>query len=444
MTTHADPSGAFYDWRKTRRPEQPYRHAYHLSVVDKIFLCRKPNPQTGAPAQVLCTFAEALERIRKVDNLTRGIPKIMYLVGWQFEGHDSKYPAWSEVNALLKRPEDATALDSLRRLMAEARQYHTTVSLHVNMNDAYENSPDWPAFRDAGVIERAGGVWDGEQSYLICHEREWAAGLAQKRIDALLEMLPIADAGTIHVDAFWAVGSDHDAELAAMRKIIRYWRDRGVDVTAEGITEPDFGKGLVGLVPMVWHLNVAGWGRTDEYRDEHYMEMPASLFCGGVDHSPRALLFGTSMQGEGVPNAEIERYLPLFCLGTLPWQYLNRHERLRLERGGDAQELRLSDGLVSQVAGGRPTLRHGDLLLRDGNDLFVPALWQDRPEVIAFSEEGYAGRRWMLPPDWPVCRSVCVREITPEGLGAPAEAPAADGGVELSLSAGQAVSVTPA
>jgi hypothetical protein len=49
-----------------------------------------------------------------MDHLTLGLPKIVYLVGWQFSGHDSKYPSWGVVNESLKRPQDATALGSLK------------------------------------------------------------------------------------------------------------------------------------------------------------------------------------------------------------------------------------------------------------------------------------------------------------------------------------------
>jgi hypothetical protein len=63
-----------------------------------------------------------LDAIRKIDNLTLGIPKIIFLVGWQFNGHDSGYPSWSVVNEHLKRPQDATALDSLKWLMVSARE----------------------------------------------------------------------------------------------------------------------------------------------------------------------------------------------------------------------------------------------------------------------------------------------------------------------------------
>ena len=42
--------------------------------------------------------------------------------------------------------QDATALKSLRWLIREAKQYNTTVSLHINMTDAYEESPLWDEY----------------------------------------------------------------------------------------------------------------------------------------------------------------------------------------------------------------------------------------------------------------------------------------------------------
>jgi hypothetical protein len=432
-------SGSRYDWRKTRKPEQPYNHQYHLTITDKIFLCMKPDPKEGTPARVSCTFAQILERIRKVDNMTRGIPKIMYLVGWQFEGHDSKYPAWSEVNELLKRPEDKTALDSLLWIMSEGYRYNTTVSLHINMNDAYENSPLWNLYKEKELIVRKGGEWGGEQSYLISHLKEWESGLAQKRIDNLLAMLPLEKAGTIHIDAFWMVDDNREEELVAMRKIVRYWRSKGVDVTIEGLVQPDHDNALIGLVPMVWHINNRGWGRGDELTEKDYMEIPASLFCGGMDHSQRSLLFGTNMIGEGISNTQINQYLSQFCLNTLPWQYLNHYDRQQLI---EDCEVRFSDGLISRVVEGKPFIKHGDVIIRDGNNVFVPALWKDK-EIIAFSADGYDKRKWSLPSSWNTSGKISIKEITADSLNFLQEISIIDGTVNLSLKPNQAVSILP-
>jgi len=136
--------GDLYDWTLTCQPEPPHFHVYHQTLVMKICLANK-RPNGGC--RVLMTFEQALDVIRRLDHLTCGIPKIIYLVGWQYNGHDLKYPSWDGVNERLKRPQDATAADSLRWLMQAAFAYNTTVSLHVSMIDASEESPLFQTYK---------------------------------------------------------------------------------------------------------------------------------------------------------------------------------------------------------------------------------------------------------------------------------------------------------
>ena len=101
-------TGEKYDWTKTMRPEQPYMHPYHQMQVMKIMLSY-PD-EKGDP--VLCyTFEQVLSLVKQMDAVTRGLPKTLYLVGWQYNGHDDKYPAWFEVNNHLKRECDATGVN---------------------------------------------------------------------------------------------------------------------------------------------------------------------------------------------------------------------------------------------------------------------------------------------------------------------------------------------
>ncbi len=456
MVLHPPPEvpGEPYDWWATRRPERPWRHAYHQTLVDKIWIGTKGNPKTGQPPALKHDAIQALERIRRIDRVTRGIPKITYLIGWQHDGHDSKYPDWSVVNPRLQRPGDRTARDSLAWLMAEGRKYHTTVSLHINMLDAYENSPLWAEYLSRGVIFRVNGelwrhpwaVWGGEQAFWIDFAREWETGLACRRIDALLDLLPIREQGTIHIDAFYPPEfTDPAPQLAAMRKIFRYWRDQGVDVTSEFMFRMRAGEGFIGLQPMAWVLNYAGnvW-ESPEVCEQAWMDIPASLYCGGLDKLELATgqLFGTSMMGEDLADADDFR--EPFCLQTLPWYYLNRHERRRLvHEAGGTRTLELSDGLVSEFRAGRRTLRHRGRVLVDGADVCVPALWRPHRELIAFSRDGYAARAWDLPPDWAGVPAADIYEVRQAGL---ARLPAQDvsgGRLRLSLPAGRMVSVVP-
>jgi hypothetical protein len=120
-----------------------FNHQYHQSLVYKVMNACKPD-------HVYQTFEQTLDIIRRTHHLTRGVKQIVYLTGWQYDGHDSKYPAWFEVNPRLARPGEAP-LDSLLWLVREAREkYNTVVSVHINMCDAYDNSPLWQDYVQAG------------------------------------------------------------------------------------------------------------------------------------------------------------------------------------------------------------------------------------------------------------------------------------------------------
>jgi len=166
-------------------------------------------------------------------------------------------------------------------MMREARKLNADVSFHVNMNDAYTNSPLWNAYLENNLLCRdakgelcSTGVWDGERSYGVSHAKEWKSGYAQKRILGLLQMIPeLKESRTIHIDAFFGVeslgdGVDMAADRVALGKIVDFWHEQGIDVTTEFL--PAFDQ--VGYFPMVYHYNV----------DERYkMILPPDLLCGG-------------------------------------------------------------------------------------------------------------------------------------------------------------------
>ncbi len=401
-------------------PERPWIHRYDQTLTMKFIVAVKKE---GGGTSVLLDLDRTLEVIQKIDQLTLGIPKIVYLVGWQYDGHDSKYPAFFEVNPALKRGQDATALDSLKWLMREAERYHTTVSVHINMRDAYRNSPLWQDYVDHDLLIRGadgklelGGFWGGDQAYLVCYTREWDAGYTQKRLNRLLALLPIEEAGTIHIDAFHTEactgqGISREQETETQKKIFRFLRDRGIDVTSEFVSDFRIDP-LVGLQPMAW------WFRRQELPD--YLARPASLYTGGVDETLGGKLFGTSMHGEEIVGNDPERlpgFLREFCLQTVPWYFLNRHDRLRIEITPDASQAFFSEGVVTRVTSeGRITVTENGRVLRDGDDILEPALWLKQPSIIAYSAEGYADRTWDLPTDWKGQTHINAADITATGL----------------------------
>ncbi|WP_152394561.1 S-layer homology domain-containing protein [Paenibacillus guangzhouensis] len=431
-------------------PARPYVRDYTQTLTMKLFL--------GSNGKIDLNLEEALDIIKRMDNMTRGIPKIIYLVGWQHDGHDSKYPDWNVVNPGLKRAQDATALDSLKWLMDEADQYNTTVSLHINMTDAYKDSPQWDEFMAKDLIRRQengdlieGGKWVSGQSYRINLTRTWEAGVFQRNIDQLLDMLPhLRKGGTIHIDAFvtnYVPGEPNpDAysdpyhkttfrqDTETQKKIIRYWRDQGLDFTSEYFVQYR-GDPLYGLQPMAWW---ADWWTMDQ------MDLPAKVAVGGRGGNE---LLGISMHGEDIVAKDKERltgFLPEFMNTTLVWQYLNQLDRISYDSATNT--VQFSEGVTSSKSGDIRTVKQGDVMLADGTDVFVPALWRkDAKEIIAFSQKGYENRSWKLPADWAGVEKVHLFEI---GMGLPRliqkDMAVVDGHITLSLQAGEGVYMIPA
>jgi hypothetical protein len=382
----------------------------------KIFLAERTDGGKGC--KVYLTFEQALDVIERLDRITCGAPKIIYLVGWQYNGHDSKYPAWGEVNARLKRPQDATALESLKWLMREGGAHHTTVSLHINALDAYEDSPLWQEYLEKDIIAKdksgaplKGIVWSGLQSYPLSYAREWETGCAKRRIDGLLKMLPeLKEAHTIHIDAFHTypplpgesqvpgfkgispyLGYGPEQECAAQRKTLRYFRDWGLDVTSEHSTGGRLDP-FVGLQPMAW-----------------IYEPPAP------DISP-SLYCGTPMRAEGEIRADpkaLPGLLEQFCLKAAP-------------------EIWANATLNSQLSAAQQRVLQG-------NDCCVPLVWKTKPAVVAYSRTGYARKTWQLPAEWMGVKTATMTNVSVDSLTSAGTAEIKDGEVVLELKPAQAV-----
>lgn len=434
--------------------EFTYNHEYHQTLVYKIFCAQKPN-------RVVTTFREVLDIIGRVYEFTLGIKQIVYLVGWQYDGHDSKYPAWFEVNHRLKRSEDSSAIDSLLWLMKEARRYNAIVSLHINMCDAYENSPLWEEYVKNDLLVRdkngslvKGGIWGGEQSYLVSKYAEWESGFAKKRIDRLLDMLPISEAGTIHIDVFTPRpslyhGISYEDDLKACYEIIRYWKLNGVDVTKEW-----FHHEFAGMIPMVWHLNldeasriqyppyvICGGGsswNTRHIKSRNYLFSPELSFTpeGGCLYEEA---WGHSVDQDVEGIGDISSLAKAFYLKTLPWYFLNRHKVIKHVHTPDVYEVYFSSNVVTSV---RKSDRHfilkqGDSIFVENTDLCLPALWRDW-ECIAYSENG-CSREWELPINWQGISQVRIQSLYPISGRILGTKPVRNRRVKLLLNPGEAI-----
>ena len=87
-----------------------FNYDYSKILWMKMFLAKPDFPNNES--EVLINFEQALEIIKEIDNITQGIQKIIYLVGWQGLGHDDCYPEMDVINPFLKRYCDKTAKES--------------------------------------------------------------------------------------------------------------------------------------------------------------------------------------------------------------------------------------------------------------------------------------------------------------------------------------------
>ena len=413
------------------RFEIPQKHSYHETLTMKLFMSQalfdgKFKRRDNGKSELFLTCEMALDVIRRIDNMTLGIPKIIYLVGWQYNGHDSKYPAWFEGNYAIKRPQDASAIESIKWLMKEAFKYNTTVSLHLNMFDAYEDSPLWEQYVKNEIIARN---YDGtlracEWGYPVSYAKEWETGFSKKRIDSICKIFPLEKSGTVHIDAFhsWPpvpvadgkggyridltpspispfLGNTVEDETEAQHNIFRYWASKGIDVTSEGV---DFLRetAFEGFQPMAWWFG-------DGLR--YYLKWPASYYSGGQDNSDWGKLFGTSMHGEDIVRNDYEHlsgFKEAFCLKTVIWYFLNRLDRLYVVNTKDFKSVGFSSEVKTILSGGQFRLTSGTRIFAENEDIFIPALWINTKSIIAYSKYGYENKTWTFPEDWSGVNSV--------------------------------------
>jgi len=395
--------------------EYGYYHDYTKTMWMKMFLA---SVDGHGGTSVGINFEQALEIIRKTDNITQGTPKIIYLVGWQYNGHDDRYPAFFEVNKALKRDCDKTAEDSLRWLIEAAKQYNTTVSLHINFSDAYENSPLFEDYKKAGaLIRNENGEpipiehYNGLGCYKVSFKEEWESGLFKERIAKLMEIVPLAELGTVHVDNFQAYYNnapfvDVAEQIEYRNKIIDYMHDLGVDITSEfTYREGEDGRasfnhdiifksvtkypiGALGRIAAAW------WHHC--MTDEDIMNIPPEQYCGGLLHPHLARVFYGNMHGEDIwqhgikDDIWVKQFIHEYATIQIPWQYLIRFRREKLELDNSFEDTRarvchFSDGVISRAA--YCSIERNGKVLKLENDLLLPLL-HNPGCYLAYSEHG--------------------------------------------------------
>jgi len=344
---------------------------YRDCLVYKIF-CDSPGSTDYT------TYDDALEVIRTAHRLAPWQKQVVYLVGWQYEGHDTGYPATDVLNARLG------TIDDLRRITAEAAELNAIVSYHDNFDDAYPASPEWDeatiAHNDVGELQ-AGGVWAGGQSYILAFAK-YARAHGLERVRQTLARLPVRE--SYHIDVLSAVPLRRDFNPEAPEStrdsiegkiaIVREFNRRGVDVTSEGFTAP-----FVGVIGHAWHF----WHRPDTIiPGERAIPFLAFIYHGGPtcwgngaqsDRYPQdSALHGAGFSTDWMKHADPHDMARSIYLVNVPWAALRERKMQDFHRDGTIATLTYGDDTfvrVNEETGQWTVVVDGEILVED--DLVV-------------------------------------------------------------------------
>ncbi len=291
------------------------------------------------------TFDDALEIVRKVHQLAPWMKQVVYLVGWQYQGHDTGYPATDKINERLG------GMKALKRITAEAAKLNALISFHDNFDDAYRDSPQWDESviaRDCAGEPMKGGVWAGGQSYILAFQK-YAKKAGLERVRRTVAQLSIRD--SYHIDVLSAVPLRRDFNvqspensmdsLAGKMAIIKQFNQLGVDVTSEGFTAP-----FVGVIGHAWRI----WNENDVlFPKEEPIPFIPMIYHGGPTTYARGnpsasyardnVLYGAAYATDFTKQVDIHDLAEPLYLVVAPWTYLRDRKMSDYERYGELRKV---------------------------------------------------------------------------------------------------------
>ncbi len=394
--------------------------AYKGKSFVRTFVDRPPTRRDTTGLREELKFSEVLQRIREFAAQTDSAAYVMYLLGWQYEGHDSGYPSVDKVN------ENLGGFDALVNLIEEAKKYNVNVSFYDNYDDSYPTHPGWDP--DVICVDPQGqlikgGVWEGSQSYLISPHK-YVMKNALERVRFTLDTYPVQ--GSYFIDVLsggFNGGRKYDFDpknpsgailnFKAKLRIIEAFNKRGIDIATE-----DFTGYFVGHVGTFGNIIAF-----DNVYFENEVAIPLIPFIYhsktsyGMKISDRSKDLTRFIYGHRAEKFTNKRsvFTPAdYILDNLPKQKLYGKAMRSYNRNGNVERVVYEDGSVVEVnvTAGKysVTLEDGFEIARDYTS-FVPV---SDNAIMACSRDGGVISH-ALPKTWNGKRNLSVWKLNADG-----------------------------
>ncbi|HEX5149965.1 MAG TPA: endo-alpha-N-acetylgalactosaminidase family protein [Parafilimonas sp.] len=387
---------------------------YKDKTFVRTFLARKGGSNENL------TFRQVLGRIKAFAYQTDSAACVMYLLGWQYTGHDSGYPSIDSVN------NELGGYNELVNLIGEARKYNVNVTFYDNYDDSYPTHPGW----DSGVIcmdpegnLMKGGAWDGEQSYLISSYK-YAVKSGLDRVKKTLDTYPVKDAYFIDVLAGgYRGGRKYDfnpsspagaeKNFEGKKMIIQAFNDRGLDVASEDFTGFFVGHaGTFGDIIAFDNIYFKGEQQIPLIPFIYHGKTSFGMKTSSESQYAKTFLYG--QRAQQFTNARLV-YTPAdYILDALPKQILYGKSMKAYRKNDEDEQVTYEDGTIVKINVTADTysvaMPNGEVIARNYTS-FVPV-----NNNVRFACSKDSGQwKYRLPAAWSDQKKISVYRLESDG-----------------------------
>jgi Endo-alpha-N-acetylgalactosaminidase len=396
----------------------------HLKDVS-FFLLNALSYKVFMDIPPLQTPATTLQQLRKIvgaiHGITDGLPQIVYIVGWQYRGHDTGYPGLDQWNRRLGPHQMVYQIAKYFR-----EHLNTCLSYHINIDDAYKGNKDYLSTIMATDYDGGPMYWQmgtSDSCFHISHYKDVQTGYIFKRLKQFLQTVPVSK--VVHIDAMrstncnpaWekdSIGIADELELG-LKPILQFLNQKGIAVTTEG--QNGMPHELTGLVAGFYHLQAPSVANLMIYHRKliggGWLDGRGRLECG----------LGTSLHQDisysGKNNTvnfikDWKAIKERIYLGSMLYRYYMGRHLINVNWTRDSISLYFDDNTVTYInrKSNQLLVKRGDITIALNDDRFIPF----GNNIYAFSKTG-SDRQWLLPKKFRN-KSLVVFSLTAKGRGA--------------------------